>query len=262
MSPIAAPRVARGGGCRTSLRQFFLALAATLIAVSRVAAQTAPPVAGIDGRLLRAGVDSLAIFLVRDGDTTRTGSVQDELAPTDLNGRWVLRRVYRSDDRVLGSRVDTTVDELPTLAPISSRSVSRQGLEVLDFEPTRVRGWMRLINGDSVGVDVPVAGAIYNSGTFDLLLRAAPLREGWEAEVPAFLPNTRTIARLRARVAGRDRIGTSDCWRVEAEFTGMPVTFWVEAASRRLCQQVMHVQPGVRILFAAPRPERSPRRAT
>jgi hypothetical protein len=244
------------------MRPISSALAAALVALSPAAAQTARPVAGVDGRLLSAGVDSLAIFLVRDGDTTRTGSVRDELAQTHLNGRPVLRRVYRSEDRVLGSRVDTIVDALPTLTPISSQSVSRHGREVLQFEPTHVHGWMRLINGDSVGIDVPVAGAVYNSGSFDMLLRAAPLREGWEAEVPAFLPNTRTVARLRARVAGRDSIGTADCWRIDAEFTGMPVTFWVDAASRRLCQQVMHVQPGVRILFAAPQPARSPKRAT
>ncbi|MDQ3951257.1 MAG: hypothetical protein M3282_13065, partial [Gemmatimonadota bacterium] len=58
-----------------------------------------------------------------------------------------------------------------------------------------------------------------------------------------------------------DRIGTALCWRVDAEFTGMPVTFWVDQQSRRLCQQVMHVQPGVQILFAPARVPSSKRAA-
>jgi hypothetical protein len=231
-----------------------------LLAVSHAHAQQ--QISGIDGRLLRTGVDSLAIYLVRDGDTTRTGMLWDELAPIELDGRRALRRVYRSEDRILGARLDTIVDELPTLVPIRSRSRSRQGLEFLDFAPDRVRGWMRLVNGDSVPIDVTLAGDVYNSATFDLVLRAAPLRAGWQAEVPAFLPNTRTVALLRAKVGRADRVGTTLCWRVDAEFTGMPVTFWVDQRSRRLCQQVMHVRPGMQILFAPAMAEPSSKRAT
>jgi hypothetical protein len=216
----------------------------------------------VDGRFLRGGTDSLAIYVVRDGDTTRTGMLWDELAAAELEGRGVLRRVYRTEDRILGARLDTIVDEFPSLAPIQSVSASRHGAEVLSFTRNRVRGWKQLVNGDSVPIDVALPATVYNSATFDLVLRAASLRDGWQAAVPAFLGNTRTVVTLTAKVAGTERIGSSVCWRVDAEFAGMPVTFWIDQSSRKLCKQVMQVSPGVQILFAPARPEPSAKRVS
>jgi hypothetical protein len=230
-----------------------------LLAFSHAHAQQ--QISGIDGRLLRTGVDSLAIYVVRGNDTTRTGMLWDQLETVEIGGRPALQRVYRTEDRYLGTRLDTIVDELPTLAPIRSWSGSGHMLESLDFGAGRVRGWMRVGNRDSVSLDAEISGTTYNSATFDLLVRAAPLRDGWRAKVPAFLAMTRGVVSLTAQVAGMDRIGTGTCWRVDAVFTGMPVTFWVDQESRRLCQQVMHLQTGIKILFTAPLPAPSSKRA-
>ena len=244
---------------RTRLIHGVLLLA---LGVTSLGAQTKSNLPQVDGRLLHGGLDSLAIYVVRDGDTTRTGMLWDELAAAVLDGRGVLRRVYRSEDRVLGARVDTIVDEFPSLAPIQSRSVSKQGHELLAFTPTRVRGWTQPVNGDSVPVDVRLPATVYNSATFDLVLRAASLADGWQADVPAFIATTRTVATLTAKVAGVDTVGTFLCWRVDAEFVGMPVSFWIEQDSRKLCRQVMQVSPGVQILFAPARPEPSSERVS
>jgi hypothetical protein len=230
-----------------------------LLAVSHAHAQQ--QISGIDGRLLRTGIDSLAIYVVRGNDTTRTGTLWDELETVEIDGRPALRRVYRTEDRFLGTSQDTIVDELPTLAPIRSRSWASHRVESLDFAPGRVRGWTRGTNRDSVSLDAKLSGTAYNSVTFDLLVRAAPLRDGWQAKVPAFLAMTRGVASPTAKVAGTDRIGTATCWRVDALFAGMPVTFWVDQESRRLCQQVKHLQTGIKILFTSPPPGPSSKRA-
>ena len=208
---------------------------------------------------LRPGVDSLAVFLINGLDTTRTGVVRDELAVVLLNGRKVLRRVYQTQDRILGTRVDTLIDDATTLQPVAHRSRTLRALEFLEFANGRATGWMRLANGDSVSVDVPLASPTFNSSAFDLVLRASPLHGTWQARVPAFMPSTRTVVPLSARVVGSESIDGEDTWKVQAEFTGMPVTFWIGKSSRRLRRQVMQLRPDQAILFAIPTNTRSGR---
>jgi hypothetical protein len=236
-----------------------LAAGLALAAAGPAAAQGGAP--DPDARRLRPGVDSLAIYLVRGADTTRTGTLRDELAVVREGDRDLLRRVYVSSDRVLGARVDTLVDGLADLRPVRHRSRTERSAEALDFAAGRASGWLRLANQDSVGVDAAAAGA-YNASSFDLVLRASSLRDGWEATVPAFLPPARAISPMRARVTGVESVGGEPCWRVQAEFSGTPVTFWIGQSSRALRQQVLQVRPDVQILFRRAAPVAPGGRAT
>ena len=209
----------------------------------------------VDGGLLRAGVDSLDVYVVRGGDTIRTGRLRDELRVVrDGAGRELWERVYVSADRALGDQVDTIADVRATLAPVRLRSRATGAEEALDFAAGGVAGWVRLADGDSVAVRAALAAPAYNSASFDLVLRAAPLAAGWRAEVPVFLTSTRAVAALRARVAGVEAVDGRPCWRVAAEFAGTPVTFWVDRETRALRRQVLLLRSGDQILFAAPRP--------
>lgn len=226
-----------------------LAAGLALAVAGPAAAQRGSP--DPDARRLRPGVDSLGIYLVRGADTTRTGTLRDELAVVREGDRELLRRVYVSADRVLGTRVDTLVDALADLRPVRHRSRTDRSVEALDFAAGRATGWLRLANQDSVGVDAAAVGA-YNASSFDLVLRASSLRDGWEATVPAFLPPARAVSPMRARVAGIEAVGGERCWRVQAEFGGTPVTFWIGQTSRALRQQTLQVRPDVQILFRRP----------
>jgi hypothetical protein len=205
-----------------------------------------------NGKLLRPGVDSLAVFFINGTDTARTGLVRDELEFVEVNGRQVLRRVYQTRDRVLGIRVDTLVDDAIDLRPVAHRSRTLNGFEFLEFAKGRATGWMRLANGDSVTVDAPLDPSAYNSSTFDLVLRSAPLHTSWKVQIPSFMANTRTVVPLSARVVGSELIDGEETWKVQADFTGMPVTFWIGKESRRLRRQLMQLRPDRGILFASP----------
>lgn len=238
-----------------------LTLAIALLTSSFSTAATAQEAApDPDARRLRPGTDSLAIYLVRGSDTTRTGTMRDELTVITHAGQPALRRVYTSADRVLGARLDTIVDRLADLRPLAHRSRSTRTTEHLDYAAGRVTGWLRLVNGDSVGVDAPAATA-FNSSTLDLVLRTSTLRDGWAVSVPVFVPTTRTVVPLRARVTGVEPIGGDACWRVLVDFMGTPVTFWVSQTSRALRQQVMQVRPDVQVLFRRAVPDAGGRRA-
>lgn len=206
-----------------------------------------------DGRLLRPGADSLAIYVVDGTDTTRTGLAVDKLEVFEEGGRSLLRRVYQSSDQLLGTSLDTLVDVLATLEPVRHRSRTSRSLEFLEFTPGAVKGWLRLANGDSVAVEAPLPPTVYNSSSFDLVIRASPLSETWQATIPALLAHTRTVVSLRARVAGSELVNGDPTWRVEAEFAGLPVTFWISKTTRVLRQQAMRIRPDMTILFAAPK---------
>ena len=225
------------------------ALLALAVCSSAARGQSSGGVSGVDGRRIRPGTDSLAIYLVRGGDTTRTGVVRDEITVDRSGARPLLRRAYYSADRAIGTVVDTATDDLETLAPVRERSRTDRSAEFLDFEPGRVRGWLRLANGDSVPVDAGLPAAVYRASAVDLVLRAAPLAEGWSADVPAFMSSTRTVAPLHARVAALETVEGEPCWRVDAEFAGLPVSFWIARDSRALRRQLRYVRNGVQVLI-------------
>jgi hypothetical protein len=141
------------------------------------------------------------------------------------------------------------VEAFPELTPVRHRSRSVHGQESVDYAPGQVRGWMRDARGDSVPIQESLPNVVYSGSTFDLILRAAPLRDGWQAVIPAFVPSSRSVVPLRAQVTGTEKIGEDACWRVEADFGGTPVTFWIHQGTRTLCQQVMQLRPGLQTLF-------------
>lgn len=225
------------------------------VLTSYALAQAAPDAsADVRSARLALGTDSLAVYFVRGTDTTQTGLIRDELTVLDSGGRRLLRRVYWTGDRVLGTRSDTIIDELANLRPVRVRSRAASGLEFLEFTAGRVAGWLRLPNGDSVAIADVVPTDVYYAGSFDLVLRSASLSPTWTASVPSYLTSARGVVPLTARVAGTEDVDGRDCWRVEAHFSNLPVTFWIDRETRALRRQAMQPRAGVQILFAAFRP--------
>jgi hypothetical protein len=218
--------------------------------------------AALDGGRLTLGADTLWTYFVRGRDTMPTGFVVDHLQRARQDGQEILRRVYRSENRLTGPQVDTLIDLWPSLAPRGHRSYSARGIERLEFSSSRAQGHIRMPTGDSIAVDVALPSAVYNSATFDLTLRAAPLSESWRTTIPTFVTSTRSVVSMNARVAGSAVIDGRECWRVEAEFMAMPVTFWIAKDDRSLRQQVLRPQAGVSFLFLRQRPSGPARRAT
>lgn len=231
------------------MRSPSVALAALLLLPCSAAAQGSAASPRPAGTRLTPGRDSLAVYLIRGTDTSRTGIIREDVSRVDAPGGPLLVRWYRTEDSVLGSRADSLVDRLADLTPVRSRSWSDRSSEVLDFAAGRVTGWIHLVSGDSVRVDLPLDAGVINSASFDMALRAAPLAPGWTGSFPAFLGSARSLTTLTARVAGEETIGDARCWRVDAVFGSLPVTFWIDQRTRRLRQQSMQIGPDTRVLF-------------
>ncbi|MGE0440512.1 MAG: hypothetical protein AB7L66_13975 [Gemmatimonadales bacterium] len=220
------------------------ATAAQSLDVSRIAART----------------DTMEIVGVRGRDTLAAGLLIDEIGRIERNGRPVVLRVYRSRSPLLGTRVDTLIDAAESLRPVRAASRTDRGADLVDFGGGRARGYSILANGDSVPIDVPVGADIVNASSLDLAIRASPLAANATFGFEVFLPPTRSVVRMDARVAAVDTIDGEPAWRVDANFAGSPVSFWIGRESRRLVRQVMTVQPGFQLLFRRPRGAGAPAR--
>jgi hypothetical protein len=131
-------------------------------------------------------------------------------------------------------------------------SHSDRGSERLDWQTSRVVGVVEEGEGAERSVDTPLPKGWYDSESFDLILRASPLADGYRVAVPTFsgLQGSRV---LTANVAASEAVeGHGDTWRVEADLAGLEVTFWISKTSRRLVRQIIHVSPVLQIMFVAP----------
>ena len=230
---------------------------ALLLAASPVWGQSAPSLP-VNPRILGSGTDTLAVFLVRGTDTARTGTIIDQWQASGDR----LMRVYATVDRVLGNGLDTIVSSITDLRPVRYRTRSVERIADLTFSAGRVEGWMRLPNGDSTPVAVGLPSVVYDGASFDLILRASPLREGLELGVPSFLLGPNTVSLLTASVSGTVKVDGRACWIVKADFAGMPVSFWVDKETRILRRQVMQPRVGMQIIFAHATATPNARRAT
>lgn len=124
-------------------------------------------------------------------------------------------------------------------------AVSAQQHAPLDIDAERLRlGGQTLAISAIRGTDTIPIGMIEDELTL--------LTEGWSIEVPAFLPASQSVETLTGRVVGVESIDGEPCWRVDTDFAGMAVTFWIHRESRDLVQQVLRLDAENQFLFRRP----------
>lgn len=242
----------------TPLKRFLATLAtitATFAALDSVSAQRVDQPTP-DADRLRCGIDSLAVSLLREGSRQRTGIIVDECRVSGTGNTRLMTRIYRTTDAVLGNRLDTIVDVWRSLEPRRYRSRSSREVVQLDWAEGRLRGTIQTQGQPAATVDEAAKAGVYNSASFDVIVRASPLAAGYSLALPAFVPG-RGIATLTAKVVGDESVDGQSAWRVDADFSGLAVTFWIAKQSRQLLKQVIHAAPGADIEFVAlPRVDR------
>ena len=227
-------------------------LAAALLA-SALHAQP-KPAAGLNPRRLRLTTDSLEVYIIRQGDRQRTGTIVDALDTVRVNGELRLQRIYTRTDEVLGNGVDTLVDAFADLKLrlVDSRSEGG-GVEHVEWRGGRVVGVVEQSGNAARQVDTTVASGVYSSSSFDLILRAAPLAQGYALTIAAF-SGRQGAKTLSAKVVASEtlpQLGVA--WRVDADLGGRSATYWIAKDSRRVMRELVRVAPGVDVLLLANR---------
>lgn len=199
-------------------------------------------------------MDTLYTYLVHAGQEQPIGRVTDEIRVDSAAGGARLHRTYTSQDAIRGTNTHTIVDELPTLLPVSYELRSAEERTDLRFDGMRVQGEIAAPGERVRRVDRKLEAPLFNSASFDLVLRAAPLAEGARFTVPAYLaPDDQPIF-LNATVIGAEPVPGAegepvDSWIVETDFGGSEVTFWIAKASRDLLKQTMQAGPGFEVMM-------------
>jgi len=227
-------------------------------------AMTAVPVAGglaqtplhLDGRLLPMVSDSYAIYYLRGSDTMPAGVLSDKL---EVHGDTLTRR-YSEYKRATGRDEDVIVSHLPDLRPLSYTGESPEMVAAIRFSADSAQGWMKTPDGDSVPIRVPTGAGVYDGTSFDLVVRASPLHDGFELTVPIFVEGTNAVTTVGGRVTGADSIDGHDCWVFAGHFGQMSVTFWIDKANRELRQQLLRPSVTFAILYSPHRLRAAPKR--
>ncbi len=232
------------------LRRF---LWTTALLAGTVEAQ-ARPFGGLNPKLLKLTTDSLEVYVVRQGKQGRSGTIVDALDSVRMNGELHLRRVYTRTDALLGDGVDTLVDAFAdiTLRMIASRSEGG-GVEHEEWRNGRITGAIEQSGRPARQIDTAAADGVVSSASFDLILRAAPLANGYAITIPAF-SGRQGAKTLSAKVVGSETLRPFGAtWRLDVDFGGRSATFWITKDSRRLVRQLVHAAPGVDFLIVAAR---------
>jgi hypothetical protein len=230
-------------------------VAALILAPQPSAGQLAASHVEVDATVLQPGVDSLAIYLSRNGQLQRLGTLWDELSRIDSGGVSRLRRVYRTTNALFGAHLDTIYSTWTDLRPIS-RTTDAAGMRAaIVFRRDSIVGWTHTPPQGRRVVALRADPALYDGSSFDLMLRATRLHEGAAVAVRAFTGTADTTVVLRARVVGTDRLAiergaSREAWVVEMDFAGLASTLWIDKQSRALIHQIIRLGPGVAVVMA------------
>ena len=189
------------------------------------------------------------MYIIRGSDTTQTGTLIDELRSQGNR----LIRIYSQTDRVLGAQLDTIISNAADLSPSFYSTRSPEGIVHVTYTSRTVAGWRRLANGDSASVKAALPAVIYDGASYDLIVRASPLSDHFTLSVPAYLEGSGSVASVDGRITGSESVDGHACWVFLGTFSGMPVTFWIDKATRALRRQLMQPRFDLAILFGAPR---------
>lgn len=229
-------------------RLLLLGLALAVFLTGRAALAQADRSLSLDGRLLPLQVDTFAVFVIQGRDTIRTGTLIDALRAS--GGR--LTRIYSQSDRVLGPQLDTIISNVADLRPVSYVSASPTGIRHLTYSPGVVTGWSRLPDGDSAAVRVSLPPTVYDGASYDLVVRASQLADDFALTVPAFMAGPNAVGSVTGHVTATATVDGHACWVFNANFAGMPVTFWIDKSTRALRRQLMQPRVDFAVLFTRP----------
>ncbi|MEO8202004.1 MAG: hypothetical protein ABI679_15840 [Gemmatimonadota bacterium] len=212
---------------------------------------TRPQVGTVDGRRIRTG------SLLRHGSITRpNAAVQDlgqrtqEITVVTIGGRPTLVSVQAfSTSR--GQMVDSSLDDLATLAPIRHSSTGMGRTMRLNFEGGTVRGRYIPDNGTPLSIDQHFSTPPYDSNIFDLVIAALPLAQGYVATIPLYIYEEGGLVWWKATVTGSEPVAMRDgtmaeAWIVDVEDDGRTrARLWITREHPEVAQTTYFISPGV-----------------
>lgn len=137
------------------------------------------------GEQVRAGTSRYLLTTVREGLEQTLGTLTDVIT-LEQDGRVPVIRRVRTMQRGALALVDSSDTHARTLAPRSHRASQPTRRISLDFNHKRVKGWLAPAETPSLPIDTAFATPPFDSGNWDLLVRALPLAKDYAAWFPVY----------------------------------------------------------------------------
>lgn len=223
------------------------ALAQGATPVAKPAAPLVPPGdSALHGSRIAAGTARYALTMYRDADEIPVGRLTDEIrldtvaetAPRSV----LLRRVQRLQRGTM-ELLDSTVTEVATLAPRWHRSLQPTRRVLLEFSGRRVKGSVGPVDVPPVPIDTTLPVPVFDSGNWDLFVRALPLAPGYAARFPVYDTDA-GLREYQVEVTGSTTIQGEEAHVVL--FTlgkGRESVVWIGTQSRELLQMETMLAP-------------------
>lgn len=186
----------------------------------------APGDARVDGRRLTAVTETFAWTLVDSAGEHPAGTRTDELSVRD----GVVRRV-QTVRRGPTALVDSSEAEARSLRPASHVSHQPTRVTRLRFAGDRVAGEVAPRDGERRVVADSLERAAFDSGNWDLVVRALPLRSGLAGRMPVYDQDNR-LGWYEFRVLDPEAVNGAPAWRIEATLGRSRMTMWVDERTR------------------------------
>lgn len=185
-------------------------------------------------RALRADSLSYALIGYRDGDEIPVGTITDVLR-RDSSDAPTLHRAM-SVQRGTARLIDSTISDALTLAPKRHRSLQPQRQLRIDFAGRRVRGTIGPATSPGVAIDTTLGSSVFDSGNWDLVVRAMPLAKGYAAVFRVYDIET-GMHDYVVRVIGATPMHGESAHVVLFQLSqSVEITVWIGDTTRRLLQ--------------------------
>lgn len=223
------------------------ALAQGATPVAKPAAPLVPPGdSALHGSRIAAGTARYALTMYRDADEIPVGRLTDEIRLDTVAGtalRSVLLRRVQRLQRGTMELLDSTVTEVATLAPRWHRSLQPTRRVLLEFSGRRVKGSVGPVDVPPVPIDTTLPVPVFDSGNWDLFVRALPLAPGYAARFPVYDTDA-GLREYQVEVTGSTTVQGEDAFVVL--FTlgkGRESVVWIGKQSRELLQMETMLAP-------------------
>jgi len=183
---------------------------------------------------LRADTVTYTLTGYREGDEIPVGTITDIL--TRVDGAVPLIRRVMVVQRGMSRLTDSSLTHATTLAPREHRSWQPQRQLQLEFTEKRVRGRIGPPDAPGMAIDTTLSAVAFDSGNWDLVVRALPLAPGYAATFPVFNLETGSHT-YGVRVVGETTLYGERAHIVIFQLGGQrEITVWIGAMSQRLLQ--------------------------
>lgn len=221
-------------------------LFAVALCASALSAQATPPDSNpgkwvapgdstLKGSRVATGTSRYMLTAFKDGDEFNVGRIQDEIAVDTVDGVMTLRRVQRLE-RGTQRLLDSTWTDYVTLMPKRHRSDQPQRRIGIDFNGKKIKATIGMPGAVPAVIDTTLQRPAFDSGNWDLLLRALPLEKGLRVRFLVYDTDA-GAHEYRLAVTGTAQIQGEEAYIIRFSLSRTSEAYvWVSTQTRQLLQ--------------------------